>query len=170
VGAWAILEAIALPVVPDVGLLPLVLAAPRRWPVLFGALIVGSLLGTVVLWLLFAADPSATQGLVMAVPGIHPDMLSQATVAFAAGDPQPFALFGPGTPLKVLSLAWLQVGGLPVALALWVVVNRLTRIGPVLVVAVVVGTLAPDWLRRHGRLVLVAYAAIGIAVYAWYLA
>lgn len=166
---WALAEAIFLPIVPDVALLPLALAAPRRWPVLFGALIVGSLLGTVGLWLIFTTDPNAAQRLVLAVPGVHPEMLTQATVAFAGGDPMPFAAFGPGTPLKVFSLAWLQVGNLPAVLALWVIVNRLTRIGPLLAVLVVAGTIAPDWLRRHDRLVLAVYAAFWIALYVWYL-
>jgi membrane protein YqaA with SNARE-associated domain len=169
VGGWAFLEAIFLPVVPDVALLLLVLAAPRRAVALFMAVIAGSVLGTAVLAVLAIAAPQQAHSLVLAVPGVRPEMFADATTIFATGSPAPFAAFGPGTPLKVLTVAWLSVGASPLALALWVVVNRFTRIGPVLVVVIVIGLVAPGFLRRHDRLTVAAYAAVWLVTYALYL-
>jgi hypothetical protein len=170
VAVWALAEAIFLPIVPDVALLMLTMAAPRRGSMLFASLVAGSLVGTAALWLMVSADPPAAERLIMSVPGIRPQMLSEAIAVFAAGSPLPFALVGPGTPLKVLSLAWLQAGGWAPALAVWVVVNRLTRIGPLLLAFALGGALAPQWLRRHERLVLASYGTFWLAVYVLYLA
>lgn len=170
VSGWSLVEAIFLPVVPDVALFLFALAAPRRALPLFLGVVVGSLIGTVVLVVLAGLDLGATERLVLAVPGVHQEMLSQTRDAFAAGNLLPFATVGPGTPLKVLSLAWLEVGGWPTALAAWVVVNRLTRIAPVLVLVVFAGLWRPEWLRRHDRLVLTIYGVIWLATYALYLA
>jgi hypothetical protein len=48
------------------------------------------------------------------------------------------------------------------------VMNRITRIGPALVVAAVIGQVAGPWLRRHARLTLGVYAAFWVAVYVAY--
>ena len=59
---WALAEAIALPVIPDVLLGLLLLAAPRRFVILFASLCLGSLAGSLVLYALTMADPGGPAG------------------------------------------------------------------------------------------------------------
>ena len=49
-----------------------------------------------------------------------------------------------------------------------VLLNRVTRIGPVVLVAALGGRLFPGWLRRHERLVLPAYIVAWTVFYAIY--
>jgi hypothetical protein len=79
------------------------------------------------------------------------------------------AQLGPGTPLKVYTAAWAAGPATPLALAMGVVLNRITRIVPGLLLAAAAGWLAPGLIRRHDRLVLIAYAAFWIIAYVVYL-
>ena len=145
------------------------LVAPDRAARLFAAAVAGALVGSAALYLFAIAYPSAAESLILAIPGISPSMLDAARAAVAGGSPLAIAGFGPGIPLKVFTVAWASGPATPFALGVGVVLNRLTRIGPTLVVAYAVGKLAPDWVRRHDRAVLVGYAAIWLVVYAAYL-
>lgn len=167
--AWAFAEAIVLPVVPDVALDLLALAAPRRGLGLFVVALVASVLGSLVLFALASSAPDEARRLVLAVPGIGQPMLDAASAAVAGGAPWSIAHFGPGTPLKVYTVAWATGPGGVVPFAVGAVLNRLTRILPVLLVAAAAGAVAPGWLRRHGRLVVVGYAAAWVALYVAYL-
>jgi membrane protein YqaA with SNARE-associated domain len=170
VGAWGAVEAIVLPVVPDVVLYVLALAAPRQAGRLFAAAIAGALAGSAVLAGLAMTTPEAARSLVLAVPGIDQTLLEAAQRAVAGGDVLGFVGFGPGTPLKVYTLAWALAGGSSWLLVLGVVVNRLTRMGPGVVVTALIGAVAPGFLRRHERLVLAVYVALWIATYVIYFA
>jgi membrane protein YqaA with SNARE-associated domain len=167
--AWGFGEAIIVPIVPDVLLYLLVAAAPRRALVLFGAVVVGALAGTLLLYGLALSAPDAAARLVLSVPGIDAPMLNAARDAFAAGDPLRAATFGPGTPLKVDTVAWAAGSGTWPGLLIAVVVNRLTRIGPGVVVAAIVGWLAPAWLRRHERAAVIGYLIAWVIFYAVFL-
>jgi hypothetical protein len=169
VAVWALVEATLLPVVPDVALCLLVLVAPRRAPVLFAALVAGSLAGTAIWYAVAVGAPDAVRSMLLAVPGVDAAMVSSAGRLVASGDPLSIAQLGPGTPLKVYTFAWATGPGGPAALALGVILNRITRIGPGLLLAGVAGWVAPGPIRRHARLVLVAYAALWVIVYALYL-
>ena len=46
--------------------------------------------------------------------------------------------------------------------------NRVTRIGPIVLVAALAGRLFPGWLRRHERLVIPAYGVAWTVFYAAY--
>ena len=159
VGSWAFAEAIALPVVPDIALGLLALAAPRHALRLFAVLVVTALAGTAVLYAVAVAAPDAASALLTALPGIDAATLDAARQAVAGGDPTAVAGFGPGMPLKVYTVAWATGPASPAALALGVVLNRVTRVGPVVLALAVLGRLAPAFLRRHERLVLGVYAA-----------
>ena len=169
VGSWAFAEAIALPVVPDIALGLLALAAPRHALRLFVVLVVTALAGTAVLYAVAVAAPDAASALLTALPGIDAATLDAARQAVAGGDPTAVAGFGPGMPLKVYTVAWATGPASPAALALGVVLNRVTRVGPVVLALAVLGRLAPAFLRRHERLVLGVYAAAWVAVYVLYL-
>jgi membrane protein YqaA with SNARE-associated domain len=168
IAAWACAEAVLLPIVPDVVLLPLVAAAPRAAPRLVLALVVGALVGSAILLGLVLADPDRVRSLLMALPGIDASTFPAVEADLNAHGAAAFAAVGPGVPLKVYTTAWAAAGGSPLVLAGAVVLNRLTRIGPGIVVAAVVGHVMPRPLRRHERLALAAYAVGWIALYLVY--
>jgi hypothetical protein len=170
IGAWGMAEAIVLPVVPDVALYLLAMAAPRHAARLFAAAVVGALAGSAVLAGLMTVDPGAARSLMLAIPGISPQMLQAAERAFAGGDVLGFVGFGPGTPVKVYIVAWILAGGSPVLLPVGVVVNRLTRMGPGVLVTAIIGRLVPGLLRRHERLVLAVYIGLWVLTYVLYFA
>lgn len=168
VGAWAFAEAIAWPIIPDVAIGLLVLVVPRRALPLFAILVAGALAGTAVLYALTLAAPDAVKAMLLALPGIPESMVAVARDTVAGGDPTSIALVGPGTPLKVYTFAWATGPATPLALTVGAVLNRITRIGPGLVLLAAVGWIAPGFLRRHDRVVLAAYAAFYLFVYAIY--
>jgi hypothetical protein len=168
VGGWAFAEAVFFPIIPDVVIGLLALVAPRRVPVLFAALVAGALAGTAVLYAMTLAAPGVVEAMLLALPGISPPVLDQARTAVADGVPTSIALIGPGTPLKVYTYAWATGPATPLALAAGAVLNRITRILPGLLLLTAVGWLAPGFLRRHDRLVLVIYALFYVAAYALY--
>jgi hypothetical protein len=170
VGAWAAAEAIVLPVVPDVALVLLALAAPRRATPLFGALLVGALAGSLVLFALASAAPERVDAMIRAIPGIDAPMVAAAGSSLEQDGIAGFAQFGPGPPLKVYTTQWAAADRDLPGLIVGVVLNRVTRIAPTVIAAALVGWLLPGWLRRHERLVLIAYAVAWTAVYAVYLA
>jgi hypothetical protein len=163
---WAAAEAVALPVVPDVGLGLLALAAPRHAARLFGAVLVGALAGTLVLAVLWAAAPEAVRAMLLALPGIDSSVIAEANSQLQRGGALGFAQFGVGPPLKVYSSEWLGLGGDVPGLVVGAVLNRLTRIGPALLVATAAGVLLATGIRRHDRATIAAYAAFWIALYA----
>jgi len=167
--AWGFAEAILLPVVPDVALDLFVVAAPRSAPRLFVAATLGAVLGTVLLYALAVADAAATQALILAVPGIDAQSLAEAGAAVATGDPGSMALFGPGIPLKVYTVGWATGAGSLIGLLAGTVLNRVTRIGPGLVVAAALGLVAPSFLRRWERPGLLLYVVGWVVFYALYL-
>ena len=166
IGLWATAEAIVLPVVPDVGLCLLVLAAPRRSAHLFAAVVVGAVVGTVVLAALSAQAPDAVRAMLLGLPGIDPAMLAEADGTLDRHGIAGFARFGPGTPLKVFTDAWVVQGGEVPGLLVGAALNRLTRIGPAVLVAAAVGWFLGRWIRRREGLTLAAYGAFWLLVYA----
>jgi membrane protein YqaA with SNARE-associated domain len=167
---WGLAEAIVLPVVPDVLLYLLAAAAPAKAPRLFVATVIGALVGTALLYWLATLNPGAAREVVLAVPGIGHGTLASATAAVAGGDPASMALFGPGTPLKAYTVGWASGAGSLAGLLVGTVLNRLTRIGPVLLVAMGIGALLPGLVRQWERPLFVAYVVGWTVVYAAYLA
>jgi membrane protein YqaA with SNARE-associated domain len=167
---WALAEAVALPVIPDVLLGLLLLAAPRRFVILFASLCLGSLAGSLLLYGLTVADPEAVRHLLLGLPGINEPMVRAASGTVASGGPTSLLLFGPGTPLKVFTFAWANGAVSPVGFLPAVIVNRISRIAPLALAQAGLGTLAPAFLRRHERMLLGLYVAAYIATYALYLA
>ena len=168
VGGWAFAEAIVFPVVPDVALGLLALAAPRRTLALFAAVVVGALLGSLVLAVLATGAPTEVDAMLLALPAIDPTTLATVDARLASDGVAGFAQVGAGPPLKVYTASWIGGGGGLASLVAGVVLNRITRIGPVVLVAAVAGWLLPGWLRRHERLVVGGYGVAWTAFYAAY--
>jgi hypothetical protein len=167
--AWAMAEAIVLPIVPDVGLALLALAAPRRTVALLGAVVVGAVIGSLVLVALVAGWPAEVQSLLLGLPGIDAGMLTDVDMRVANDGLVAFAQVGPGPPLKAYTEAWVAQGGDAGGVIIGTVINRITRIGPVVVVAAIAGTVAGSWIRDHARTTVVAYSAAWLVFYGIYL-
>lgn len=165
IAVWAAAEAIVLPVVPDVGLGLLVLAAPRLAGRLFLAVVAGALVGTVLLAILATAAPDSARAMLIRIPGIDAATLAEADAKLAGEGIAGFAQFGPGAPLKVYTEAWVRRGGDITGLLVGTVLNRLARIGPAILVAAVLGWRLGSWIRKRERLILLAYSAFWLAVY-----
>jgi hypothetical protein len=168
IAAWACAEAILWPIVPDIALLPLVAAAPRTTPRLFVALVVGALLGSAILAGLVLVDPDGVRSLLVALPALDASTFATVEADLTAHGAAAFGAVGPGVPLKVYTTEWVAGDGSPLALAVGVALNRLTRIGPGIAIAAVIGHLAPGALRRHERIAIAAYAVGWISLYLVY--
>ena len=163
---WGATEAVALPIVPDVGLCLLALAAPRQGARLFAAVLVGAVAGMLILASLTAEAPDAVRAMLLSLPGIDGAMIAEANGQLQRDGVVGFVQFGVGPPLKVYSTQWLALGGDVPGLVIGAVLNRLTRIGPVLLVAGAAGLLFASGIRRRSGAMLAAYAALWIALYA----
>jgi MYXO-CTERM domain-containing protein len=162
--AWGFGEAILVPIVPDVLLCLLAVAAPRRAAPLFGWTVLGALVGSIVLSSVTLGDPAAGRGIVLGVPGITQAALDSATGAVHDGNPLAMVHIGPGTPIKVSTVAWWAGSGTPAAYLAGVLLNRLVRIGPDVALFALLGLLAPAFVRRRERLLLVAYALFWLLI------
>ncbi len=164
---WAAAEAIALPVVPDVGLCLLALAAPRQAARLFAAVVVGAVAGTLILALLTAVAPDEVRAMLLALPGIDGSLIGEASSQLQRDGVLGFVQFGVGPPLKIYSNEWLGLGRDIPGVVLGAVLNRLTRIGPALLVAGGAGVFLAAAIRRHDRATIALYAAFWIVLYAF---
>ena len=118
----------------------------------------------------FVSAKAGTQGQIpAAVPGIPERMLDAASQTVAGGAPWSIAQIGPGTPLKVFTVAWASGPGSVAPFLVGAALNRITRIAPTLAAAAAVGAMAPGWLRRHDRLVIGGSGVAWVAFYALYL-
>ena len=169
IALWAAAEAVVLPVVPDVGLGLLAVAAPRQALRLFAAVIVGAVIGSLVLAALVMAFPDGVRAMLVSLPGIDAATLDEVGAAVSAQGIGAFAQFGPGPPLKVFTDAWVSQGVDVGAELVGTMLNRITRIGPVVIVAAIVGRALATLIRVHDRLTVAAYAAAWIVFYGIYL-
>jgi hypothetical protein len=106
--------------------------------------------------------------MLLALPAVDATTLATVDARLAADGVAGFAQFGPGAPLKVYTAEWADAGGGAVGLVAGVVLNRLTRIGPVVLLAALAGAAAPAWLRRHDRLVVGGWVVVWAVFYAAY--
>ena len=133
IAAWAFAEAIVLPVVPDVGLGILLLAAPQQLPVLTAAAIGGGVVGALVLWGLLRHRPALVQRLLTAQPGLGEPGLKEARERLMRRGPLwGFVQLGPGLPLKAFTAALAEVAPRTgyAAVATYALTNRVTRLLP----------------------------------------
>jgi membrane protein YqaA with SNARE-associated domain len=164
IAAWGFGEAIILPIVPDVLLYILVVAAPRRAALLFGWTLLGALLGSLALSAVTLAQPTNGRNIVLSVPGITEQTLQSAETAVRSGDPLAMVHLGPGIPLKVYTVAWWEGSGTPAGYVAGVVANRVVRIGAGVLVFALIGALFPGFVRRRERLALLAYVVFWIVI------
>ena len=132
--AWGVAEAIVAPVVPDVLLGILLLAAPWQLAPLLGAAILGGVVGAVADWWLLTNRPALVDRFLAIQPGLGRPGLAQAEARLRGkGIPIGFAQIGPGLPLKAYLAALATVAPATPSreVAGLALVNRLARLGPV---------------------------------------
>ncbi len=142
--AWAFLEAIVWPVVPELLLVVLVLAAPSVWWRLTATALGGAVVGGVVMLGLAGAGIETPQ------PLVTDAMRAEATSDVAgygahAVYQQPFS----GIPFKVYAAAAGDVGAGPVAFAAHSSIARGSRFVLVVAVAAIAATAARRWRRYY---------------------
>lgn len=166
IGLWAAGEAIVLPVVPDVGLCLLVMAAPRQAVRMLAAVVAGAVVGTLLLALLIDRAPDAGQAMLLGLPGIDDSVIADAESQLSRDGILGFTQIGVGPPLKVYTSAWLGLGGDVPGLVVGSLLNRLTRIGSTVLIVAVAGLWLGSWMRRHAEATLAAYVLGWVVVYA----
>jgi hypothetical protein len=165
--AWAVGEAIALPIVPDVGVGLLALATPAAlaWPL--AVVIVGGVAGALILARLRWSQPAMVRRLLVAQPGLGAHGLAAARDRIRrVGARRAFAQFGPGLPLKAWVDAQLELhpGTNAPELATLALINRLTRIVPVVVAFTAIGLVIRP-LGLSANLVVAVYVLGWVAFY-----
>lgn len=139
---WGLLEATVGPIVPDVGLGLLALATPAALGAPLVAAVVGGVGGALVLAVVRRGRPDIVDRILAAQPGLGQDGMARSRKRVATRPtPVAFAQVGPGLPLKAYVVALVDArpattSGELAALAL---LNRLTRIAPVVAAFAVVG-------------------------------
>ena len=130
---WGVAEALVLPVVPDVLIGLLVLAAPWSIGPLLGAAVAGGVAGSLVGWWLLRRRPDVARRLLEIQPALGRPGLDAAVERLRArGLVAGFAQVGPGLPLKAYlhALHVLAPGTSGAVVAGLALVNRLARLGP----------------------------------------
>ena len=160
---WGLGEAVVLPIVPDVLLGLMALATPAALGLALAAAIVGAIVGAVVLAELRRRRPGLVARIISLQPGLGPHGMAQARARIERhGAVRGFAQVGPGLPLKAYVVAFLDLVGDPglPRLGGLTLVNRVTRLVPVVAGFALVGVLA----RAAG---LSPSAAIPVYVVGW---
>jgi len=145
---WGVGEALFLPVVPDVLLGLLVLAAPWELGPLLGAAIVGGVAGAGAGWWLLRERRSLAERVLALQPGLGPRGLAEGADRVRRRGPlAAFAQVGPGLPLKAYlhALAAVAPTTTPLNVAGLAVVNRLARLGPVALAFAALHPFAVGW-------------------------
>jgi membrane protein YqaA with SNARE-associated domain len=168
--AWGVGEALVLPVVPDVLIGILAMAAPERAPVLLGAAILGGVLGALATWRMDTAHPAIGERVLALQPGLGRRGLDAAERRLRErGLVAGFAQIGPGLPLKAYlhALAAVSPRQPDRTVAGLALLNRLTRLGPVTLVFAALHPIvvSSGW---SAAMLAVVYAAGWILFYAAY--
>ena len=141
---WGLLEATVGPIVPDVGLGLLALATPAALGAPLVAAVGGGVVGALVLAAVRRGWPDIIDRILVAQPGLGQDGMARSRKRVASRPaPVAFAQVGPGLPLKAYVVALVDArptttSGELAALAL---LNRLTRVAPVVAAFAVVGVI-----------------------------
>ena len=167
--AWGLAEATLFFVIPDVIVGAVALFVPRKAVWAATAAIGGAVLGGVVLFSWAQASESSARDAILAVPAIHPWMLTQAGRQLSEnGSLFILAAAFTGIPYKVLALEMTAHGWSLPSLAAWTVPARALRFAMVAALAAAFGVAAKGWVARRPGMALALWLAIWVAVYAEY--
>ena len=143
--AWGFGEAVALPIVPDVLLGLLALATPAALGLPLVAAIAGAIVGATALARLQRRRPDVVKKIIAIQPGLGRRGMEEARARIEReGAVRGFAQVGPGLPLKAYVVTLIDLSGDPglARLGGLTLVNRLTRLVPVVAVFALAGIVA----------------------------
>ena len=165
--AWGFAEAIAAPIVPDVGLGFLALATPAALGLPLASAIAGGVLGALALVVLRHRRPDVVDRILAFQPGLGATGMADARIRIAKRGGAAFGQVGPGLPLKAYVVAYLhdRPGTGFVEIAGLAFLNRLTRMVPIVAAFAVLGYLARP-LDVPAGLVALVYALGWVLFYA----
>jgi membrane protein YqaA with SNARE-associated domain len=168
--AWGFAEAIVAPVVPDVLIGILVLAAPWQLGPLLSAAILGGVGGAAAFWRLRRRRPEIIERFLAIQPGLGRPGLAEAEERLRRrGVLAGFAQVGPGLPLKayLAALATIDPERPVVEVAALAAINRLARLAPVAVAFALLHpvAVAADWGAPTIAAVYIAGWALFYAAY-----
>lgn len=148
--AWGFAEAIVAPVVPDVLIGILVLAAPWQLAPLLSAAIVGGVGGAAAFWRLRRVRPDIVARILASQPGLGRPGLTEAQERLRRrGVVKGFAQIGPGLPVKacLAALATIDPKRPVIEVMALALLNRLARLAPVAIAFAFLHpvALAADW-------------------------
>ena len=167
---WGFSEATLFFFVPDIAVGAAALFGWKRGLKAAGAAVVGAVLGGLVTYAVARGLGEGIRDVLTRLPAI-PDRFFGETARTLAEDGGVSLVHAPGRgiPYKLYAAEWAVSGRDPVTLALWTVPARAARIVPA---ALVSALGARAWRRLFGDdrdgLLLLAYAAVWVAVYAAY--
>lgn len=166
---WGLAEATLFFLVPDIYLGFVAIFSWRKglWATAFTVL--GAIVGGAIMYALAANNPKRMLDLLTYIPLINVNMVNAVGEQMRVEGLNAMVV-GPlqGIPYKVYAV---QAGAqrLPfVVFLLLTIPARLERILPVALVGAVGGVLFRSFIRRHTKLVVAAYAAFWLCVYALY--
>lgn len=145
---WGVAEALFLPVVPDVLIGLLVLAAPWLIGPLLGATVAGGVAGSLAGWWLLRRAPDLAHRVLEIQPALGRPGLDEAAERLRRrGLIAGFAQIGPGLPLKAYLHALRSVapGTSSAVVATLALVNRLARLAPVALAFAALHPFAVGW-------------------------
>jgi membrane protein YqaA with SNARE-associated domain len=161
---WAVGEATVWPVIPDVALFALLLAAPRRAPRLLLATTAGACIGGVITVAAATLAPHAALTVVTHVPLVHPRSIP-VVESHLATQPLPLAfLYQPwsGIPFKLWAVLATTGGYAPLAVVPCFVLGRLGRFAAVALVGAGIGRLLERRLDRIAVPLLLLCSPTGV--------
>ena len=141
---WGFAEAIAAPIVPDVGLGFLALATPAALGLPLASAIAGGILGAVALVVLRHRRSDIVDRIIALQPGLGATGMAEPRARIAKRGGSAFGQVGPGLPLKAYVVAYLhdRPGTGFVEIAGLAFLNRLTRVVPIVAAFALLGYVA----------------------------
>ena len=168
--AWGFAEALVAPIVPDVLIGILALAAPWELAPLLSAAILGGVGGAAAFWRLRRTRPDVVGRFLAIQPGLGRRGLAEAEERLRRrGVVRGFAQIGPGLPLKayLAAMATIDPERPMVEVMALAAVNRLARLAPVAVAFALLHpvAVAADWDEPAIAAVYIAGWALFYAAY-----
>ena len=164
---WAFLEAILLPLPPEIILIPLVLVHPGRALAFAAAAVTGSLAGGMVSYLLGRRFSQGALTVLKRLPGVNPDRVVWASATLRRLGGRVIAL-SPWfmLPYKITSVlsGWLSVPLWRYLLA--GVIGRGTRLTGMAIIVAAGASLKPAFVSSHYcAALLVSYLSVGLILW-----
>lgn len=164
---WAVGEATVWPVIPDVALFVLLLAAPHRLRVLLPATIAGALVGGSITVAITALAPHAALAVVQHVPLVHQQSVATVNRDLSTMPLLQAFLLQPwsGIPFKLWAVLAVIAGKSPAAVIPCFVLGRALRFAAAALIGAALGRLLRPRLRTIAVPLILVFGPAGAYVF-----